>query len=60
MVYSNLNMNRKDVPYMNKIEDLIAAIQKKEEEKPKNALLWILAVIGAVAAVAGIAYGVYR
>ncbi len=33
----------------------------KETEKPKNnTLLWILAVIGAVAAVAGIAYAVYR
>lgn len=45
---------------MNRIEDLIAAIQKKEEDRPKTTLLWILAVIGAVTAVAGIAYAVYR
>lgn len=34
--------------------------QKEAEEKNKNTLLWIFAVIGAVAAVAAIAYGVYR
>lgn len=45
---------------MNRIEDLLALIQKKEEEKHKNAILWVLAVIGAVTAVAGIAYAVYR
>ena len=45
---------------MNRIEDLITALQKKEEEKNKNTVLWILAIIGAVAAVAGIAYAVYR
>ena len=45
---------------MNRIEDLITALQKKEEEKNKNTVLWILAIIGAVAAIAGIAYAVYR
>ena len=44
---------------MNKIEDLLASLNKKEEEKQKNAILWALAIIGAVAAVAGIAYAVY-
>lgn len=34
--------------------------RKEEEEKKKNCILWALAIIGAVAAVAGIAYGVYR
>ncbi len=43
-----------------KTEDLIAALTKKEEEKEKNTLLWVLAIIGAVTAVAGIAYAVYR
>ena len=45
---------------MNKIEDLLASLNKKEEEKQKNAFLWALVIIGAVAAVAGIAYAVYR
>ena len=51
----------------NKMEDFLTAtklnelLHKKElEEKNKNTVLWILAVIGAVAAVAGIAYAVYR
>ena len=51
---------------MNKLEDLVSAaklnelLHKKEEEKRKNTVLWGLAIIGAVAAVAAIAYGVYR
>ena len=34
--------------------------RKKEEEKKCNKLLWVIAVIGAIVAVAGIAYAVYR
>lgn len=34
--------------------------RKEEEDKKKNNILWALAIIGAVAAVAAIAYGVYR
>lgn len=52
---------------MNKLENLVELsklnelLGKKEEEKKKcNVLLWVLAIIGAVAAVAGIAYAVYR
>lgn len=32
----------------------------KEEKKKSNTLLWVFATIGAIAAVAGIAYAVYR
>ena len=46
---------------MSRINELLG---KKEEEKNCSkgcdTILWILAVIGAVAAVAGIAYAVYR
>ena len=45
---------------MMRIEDLIAALQKRDDEKHKNAILWALAILGAIAAVAGIAYAVYR
>ena len=51
---------------MNKLENLVELTKlnellgKKEEEKKCNVLLWVLAIIGAVAAVAGIAYAVYR
>lgn len=52
---------------MNKVEELLAASglnellnkQKKEEEK-NNTVLWVLAIIGAVAAIGAIAYGVYK
>ena len=43
-----------------KIEELLAALNKKEEQKEKNTVLWVLAIIGAVAAVAGIAFAVYH
>lgn len=48
-----------------KVDDLVAMIKasdliKKEEERNKPCVLvWVLAVIGAVVAVAGIAYAVY-
>ena len=45
---------------MNKLEELVAALKKKEDEKQKNTVLWVLAVIGAVVAVTGIAFAVYR
>ena len=48
---------------MNKIDELVDLMRKKEKkdaDKPKNVLLWVLAIIGAVTAVAGIAYAVYR
>ena len=34
--------------------------QGQEAESQKNKVIWVLAIIGAVAAVAGIAYAVYR
>lgn len=49
-----------------KVEDIATMIKandflKKEEEEKKfpRAILWALAIIGAIAAVAGIAYAVY-
>ena len=51
---------------MNKIEEMIAEtklseiLNKNEAEKQKNTVIWVLAIIGAIAAVAGIAYAVYR
>ena len=52
---------------VSKMEDLMNVSRlnellhkKEEEEKKKNCILWVLAIFGAVAAVAAIAYGVYR
>jgi len=55
--------------YMKKIDELIASnaklaelLGKKEEPEKKccRVVVWVLAIIGAVVAVAAIAYGVYR
>ena len=46
---------------MSKFEDIIAAskvsdlLHKKDEDKTKNTVLWVLAIVGVIAAVAGIA-----
>ena len=56
----------KDVASMNRVEDIIAAsklnelLHKREDDKAKNTVLWVLAIVGAVAAIAGIAYAVYK
>lgn len=51
----------------NKVEELLNAarinelLHKKElEEKNKNTIVIVLAIIGAVAAIAGIAFAVYK
>lgn len=51
---------------MSRVEELIAEsklkdlLNKKDEEKGKKVVLWTLAIIGLVAAVAAIAYAVYK
>ena len=52
---------------MNRVEEIMNSTRlneflhrKEQEEKKKNNILWVFAIIGAVAAVAAIAYGVYR
>ena len=51
---------------MRKVEEFIAEsklsdlLKRNEDEQQKNTVIWVLAIIGAVAAVAGIAYAVYR
>ena len=50
------------VDSMNKIDEVLELLKQREceNEKPKSVILWVLAIVGAVAAVAGIAYAVYR
>lgn len=49
---------------MAKLDELLEVIKAKEllkkEDDKKNCVLWILAIVGAVAVIAGIAYAVYR
>ena len=35
-------------------------LRKRDEDRVKKTILWILAIVGAVVAIAGIAYAVYR
>ena len=62
---NKFDLMNKDV--MNRMEEIVNSTKlneflhrKEEEYKKKNCILWVLAIIGAVAAVAGIAYAVYR
>ena len=43
-----------------KLEELLATLKKKEQEKDKNTVLLVLSIIVSVAAFAGIAFAVYR
>ena len=58
-------MSKKEI--LNKLDEIMDTAgvndllgRKHEEEKKSNTLLWVFAVIGAIAAVAAIAYAVYR
>ena len=62
---NKFDLMNKDV--MNRMEEIVNSTKlneflhrKEEEDKKKNCILWVLAINGAVAAVAGIAYAVYR
>ena len=52
--------------HMSRVEELIAEtklkdlLNKKEEEKQKNTIIWILAIIGLVVTIGAIAYGIYK
>ncbi len=45
---------------MFKTRDLHDFLNRKEEKKKSNTVLWVFAIMGAIAAVAAIAYAVYR
>jgi hypothetical protein len=59
--------NEKGRVKMSKLDEFLATtrinevLRKQEEEKKcKNTILWVFAIVGAVAAVAGIAYAAYK
>ena len=51
---------------MERIEEMVSAtklneiLRRRDDDKIKKTILWILAIVGAAAAIAAIAYGVYR
>ena len=59
--YTHLDVYKRQVEELMNSSRINELLHKREEdEKKKNCILWVLAIIGAVAAVAGIAYAVYR
>lgn len=54
---------RKEGTSMNKIDEILEIVKgnvAKKEEKKSCPIVWILAIVGAIVAVAAIAYAVYR
>ena len=51
-------MSKLDFHEVAKLKDLLK--KKEKEDKACNVLVWVLAIIGVIAAVAGIAYAIYR
>ena len=57
-------MSKKEI--LNKLDEIMdnagvnEFLGRKHEEEKRNSILWIFAVIGAVAAVAALAHSVYR
>lgn len=42
------------------VSKLTSILKKRDDERIKKTILWILAILGAAVAIAGIAYAVYR
>ena len=49
---------------MEKLDELLEGLKRRElmkkEDDRKNCIFWVLAIVGAVAVIAGVAYAVYR
>ena len=51
---------------MEKIGEMVSAsklsniLSKRDDDKMKKTIIWVLAIVGVVAAIASIAYAVYR
>lgn len=56
--FNNLSSKMEELVNASRLNSLLT--KREEDEKKKNTVIWILAVIGAIAAVAGIAFAVYK
>ena len=56
--FSNLSSKMEELVNASRLNSLLT--NKEEDEKKKNTIIWVLAIIGAIAAVAGIAFAVYK
>lgn len=56
--FNNLSSRMEELVNASRLNSILN--KKEEDEKKKNTIIWILAIIGAIAAVAGIAFAVYK
>ena len=56
--FSNLSSKMEELVNASRLNSLLT--KKEEDEKKKNTIIWVLAIIGAIAAVAGFAFAVYK
>ena len=56
--FNNLSSRMEELVNASRLNSLLA--KREEDEKKKNTIIWVLAIIGAIAAVAGIAFAVYK
>ena len=56
--FNNLSSRMEELVNASRLNSFLS--KKEEEEKKKNTIIWVLAIIGAIAAVAGIAFAVYK
>ena len=56
--FNNLSSRMEELVNAARVNSLLA--KREEDEKKKNTIIWVLAIIGAIAAVAGIAFAVYK
>ena len=56
--FNNLSSRMEELVNASRLNSLLT--KREEDEKKKNTIIWVLAIIGAIAAVAGIAFAVYK
>ena len=56
--FNNLSSKMEELVNASRLNSLLT--KREEDEKKKNTIIWVLAIIGAIAAVAGIAFAVYK
>ena len=55
---NNLSSRMEELVNASRLNTILS--KREDDEKKKNTIIWVLAIIGAIAAVAGIAFAVYK
>ena len=56
--FNNLGSKMEELVNASRLNSILS--KREDDEKKKNTIIWALAIIGAIAAVAGIAFAVYK